>query len=72
MKISRSQLKEIKREELGLIKETTIKTKSGHKVELSAAGSKLKIHTHRGPIEINGHNALKQFINILQKNFRIV
>ena len=72
MKISRSTLKEIIREELGLIKEITIKTKSGHKVELSATGSKLKIHTHRGPIEINGHNKLKQFINILQKNFRIV
>ena len=72
MKISRSQLKEIIREELGLIKETTIKTKSGHKVELSAAGSKLKIHTHRGPIEINGHKQLSQFVNILIKNFRIV
>ena len=47
MKITRSQLKEIIREELGLIKETTIKTKSGHKIELSAAGSTLKISNHR-------------------------
>ena len=72
MKISRSTLKEIIREELGLIRETTIKTKSGHKIELSAAGSKLKIHTNRGVIEINGHKDLKQFVNILVKNFRIV
>ena len=72
MKISRSHLKEIIREELGLLKEVTIKTKSGHKVELSAVGSKLKIHTHRGPIEIKGHKQLSQFVNILRKNFRIV
>ena len=72
MKISRSTLKEIIREELGLIKETTIKTKSGHKVELNPAGSKLKIYTHSGYIEIKGHNELSQFVNILRKNFRIV
>ena len=72
MKISRSQLKEIIREELGLLKEVTIKTKSGHKVELDTVGSKLKIHTHRGSIEIKGHKELTQFINILRKNFRIV
>ena len=72
MKITREKLKEIIREELGLIKEATIKTKSGHKVELNAVGSKLKIHTHRGPIEINGHKQLSQFVSILKKNFRIV
>jgi len=72
MKISRSQLKEILREELGLLKEVTIKTKSGHKVELSSAGSQLKIHTNRGVIEIKGHKQLSQFVNILRKNFRIV
>ena len=72
MRITRSQLKEIIREELGLIKEATIKTKSGHKIELSAAGSKLKIHTNRGVIEIKGHKQLSQFVNILTKNFRIV
>ena len=72
MKISRSQLKEILREELGLLKEVTIKTKSGHKVELDSVGSKVKIHTHRGPIEIKGHKQLSQFVNILRKNFRIV
>ena len=72
MKISRSQLKEIIREELGLLKEVTIKTKSGHKIELSAAGSQLKIHTNRGVIEIKGHKDLSQFVNILRKNFRIV
>ena len=72
MRITRSQLKEIIREELGLIRETTIKTKSGHKIELSAAGSKLKIHTNRGAIEIKGHKELSQFINILSKNMGIV
>ena len=72
MRISRSQLKEILREELGLLKEVTIKTKSGHKIELSAAGSQLKIHTNRGVIEIKGHKQLTQFVNILRKNFRIV
>ena len=72
MRISRSQLKEILREELGLLKEVTIKTKSGHKIELSAAGSQLKIHTNRGVIEIKGHKKLSQFVNILRKNFKIV
>ena len=72
MKITREQLKEIIREELGLLKEVTIKTKSGHKVELDSIGSKLKIHTHRGPIEIKGHKQLSQFVNILSKNMGIV
>ena len=72
MRITRSQLKEIIREELGLIKEVTIKTKSGHKVELDSVGSKLKIHTHRGAIEIKGHKQLSQFVNILKKNMGIV
>ena len=72
MKISRSTLKEIIREELGLLKEVTIKTNSGHKIELSSAGSQLKIHTNRGAIEIKGHKKLSQFVNILRKNFRIV
>jgi len=72
VKITREQLKEIIREELGLLKEVTIKTKSGHKVELDSIGSKLKIHTHRGPIEIKGHKQLSQFVNILSKNMGIV
>ena len=72
MRITRSQLKEILREELGLLKEVTIKTKSGHKIELSSVGSVLKIHAHRGVIEIKGHKQLSQFVNILRKNFRIV
>ena len=72
MRITREQLKEIIREELGLIKEVTIKTKSGHEVEFDGVGSKLKIYTHRGPVEINGHKQLSQFVNILIKNFRIV
>ena len=71
MKISRSTLKEIIREELGLLREVTIKTKSGHKVELSAVGSTLKIHTNRGPIEIKGHKDLSNFVNILSRNMGI-
>ena len=71
MRITREQLKEIIREEIGLLKEVTIKTKSGHKVELDSVGSKLKIHTHRGPIEIKGHKQLSQFVNVLKKNMRI-
>ena len=72
MKISRSTLKEIIREELGLIRETTIKTKSGHKIELSAAGSTLKISgVGRGYIEIKGHKDLSNFVNILSKNMGI-
>ena len=72
MIITISQLKGIIREELGLLKEVTIKTKSGHKVELDTVGSKIKIHTNRGVIEIKGHKQLSQFVNILRKNFRIV
>ena len=72
MKTSRSTLKEIIREELGLLREVTVKTKSGHKIELSSVGSVLKIHAHRGVIEIKGHKKLSQFVNILRKNFRIV
>ena len=72
MRITRSQLKEIIREELGLLREVTIKTKSGHKVELSAAGSTLKISGHgRGYIEIKGHKDLSNFVNILSKNMGI-
>ena len=72
MRITRSQLKEIIREELSLIKETTIKTKSGHKIELSAAGSTLKISGHgRGYIEIKGHKDLSNFVNILSRNMGI-
>ena len=73
MKLTKSQLKEIIREEIGLIREKTIKTKSGHKIELSAAGSTLKISgVGRGHIEIKGHKDLSQFINILRKNMGIV
>ena len=71
MRITRSQLKEIIREELGLLREVTVKTKSGHKIELSSGGSKLKIHTHRGSIEIKGHKDLSNFVNILSKNMGI-
>ena len=72
MKITRKQLKEILREELGSLNEVTIKTKSGHNVELDSVGSKLKIYTGRGYVEVNGHKELSQFVNILKKNFRIV
>jgi hypothetical protein len=71
MKITREQLKEIIREEL--LKEVKIRTKSGHTIELSAVGSKLKISgLGQGYIEVNGHHDLKQFVNILSKNMGIV
>ena len=46
VKITRKQLKEIIREEL--LREVTIKTKSGLKLELSPVGQKLKIHGVKG------------------------
>ena len=71
MKITRSQLKEIVRGEL--LKEVTIKTKSGLKLELTTLGQKLKIHGFKGNYaELKGRNEIQPFISALVKNFRIV
>ena len=71
MKITKSQLKEIIREEL--LKEVTIKTKSGLKLELSPVGQKLKIHGFKGNyVELKGRKEIQPFVSALAKNFRIV
>ena len=71
VKITRKQLKEIIREEL--LKEVTIKTKTGLKLELSPVGQKLKIHGFKGNYaELKGRNEIQPFISALVKNFRIV
>ena len=71
MKITRTQLKEIIREEL--LKERVLKTKSGHTVQLSAVGSKVKIFGFdKGFIEISGHKNVKNFVSALTKYMRIV
>ena len=71
MKITRSQLKEIVREEL--LREVTVKTKSGLKLELTPLGQKLKIYGHKGNYaELKGRNEIQPFISALVKNFKIV
>jgi len=71
MKITRTQLKEIIREEL--LKERVLKTKSGHTVQLSAVGSKVKIFGFdKGFIEISGHKNVQNFVGALTKYMRIV
>jgi len=74
MKITRSQLKEIIREELKALNEKTIKTKTGLKVELTRRNryELVKIYGHKGYVEVYGRKDIKNFVNILRKNFRIV
>jgi len=74
MKITRSQLKEIIREELISLNEKTIKTKSGLKMELTRKGGYelVKIYGHRGYVEVYGRKEIGAFINALAKGFKIV
>ena len=74
MKITRSQLKEIIREELVTLNEKTIKTKSGLKVELTRKGGYelVRIYGHRGYVEVYGRKEIKAFVNALTKGFKIV
>ena len=74
MKITRSQLKEIIREELIALNEKTIKTKGGLKVELTTSGGfeLVRIYGRRGYVEVYGRNEIKNFVNVLMKNFKIV
>ncbi len=76
MKITRSQLKEIIREELSLIKEATIKTKDGLEVELTRKGKyellRLWMHKRKGYIEFHGRPDITNFLKVLIKNLRIV
>ena len=76
MKITRSQLKEIIREELGLIKEATVKTKNGLEVELTRKGKyellRLWMHKRIGYVEFYGRPDITNFIKVLVKNLKIV
>jgi hypothetical protein len=71
VKITRKQLKEIVREEL--LREVTIKTRGGLKLELSPVGQKLKIYGFKGNyVELKGRHAIEPFVSALVKNMRIV
>ena len=74
MKITRSQLKEIIREELIAINEKTIKTKEGTKVEFTRSGGYelVRIYGHKGYIDVYGRKEIKAFVSALAKGFRIV
>ena len=76
MKITRSQLKEIIRGELSLIRESTIKTKDGLEVELTRKGKyellRLWMVKRKGYVEFYGRPDITNFIKILVKNLRIV
>ena len=74
MKITRSQLKEIIREELKTLNEKTIKTSGGVKVELTRSGSYelVRIYGRKGYIDVYGRKEIKAFVNALAKGFRIV
>ena len=74
MKITKKQLKEIIREELISLNEKMIKTKSGLKVELTRKNSYelVRIYGHKGYVEVYGRKDIKNFVEVLKKNFRIV
>ena len=74
MKITKSQLKEIIREELIAINEKTIKTKGGIKIEFTRQGGYelVRIYGRRGYVEVYGRKEIQNFVRVLAKNFRIV
>ena len=74
MKITRSQLKEIIREELVTLNEKTIKTSGGIKMELTRKGGYelVRIYGRRGYVEAYGRQEIKAFVNALTKGFKIV
>ena len=76
MKITRSQLKEIIREELSLLKESTIKTRDGLEVEFTRKGKyellRLWMHKRKGYVEFHGRPDITNFLKVLVKNLRIV
>ena len=74
MKITRSQLKEIIREELISLNEKTIKTKGGIKIEFTRSGGYelVRIYGHKGYVEVYGRKDIKNFVEVLKKGFRIV
>jgi hypothetical protein len=74
MKITRSQLKEIIREELIALNEKTIKTSGGIKMELTRKGGYelVRIYGSKGYLEVYGRKEIQNFVRVLTKNFRIV
>ena len=76
MKITRLQLKEIIKEELSLIKESTIKTRDGLEVELTRKGKyellRLWMGKRKGYVEFHGRQDITNFLKILVKNLKIV
>jgi hypothetical protein len=74
MNITRSQLKEIIREEFKVLNEKTIKTKGGLKMELIRKGGYelIRIYGHKGYVEVYGRKEIQNFVKVLTKNFRIV
>ena len=74
MKITRSQLKEIIREELISLNEKTIKTKGGIKMELTRKGGYelVRIYGRRGYVEAYGRKEIQTFVKALAKGFKIV
>ena len=74
MKITRSQLKEIIREELKTLNEKTIKIHNNLKVELTRKDSYelVRIIGRRGYVEVYGRKDIKNFVRVLTKNFKIV
>ena len=74
MNITRDQIKEIIREELKTLNEKIIKTKDGLKIELTRknAYELVKIYGYKGYVEVYGRKDIKNFVNVLKKNFKIV
>ena len=74
MNITRSQLKEIIREELKVLSEKTVKIHSSLKVELTRNGGYelVRIYGRRGYVEVYGRKEIQNFVRVLAKNFRIV
>ena len=74
MKITRSYLKEIIREELISLNEKTIKIHSGLKVELGRRdGYELvRLYGRKGYLEVYGRKEIQTFVKALAKGFKIV
>ena len=74
MKITRSQLKEIIREELKVLSEKTVKIHSSLKVELSTKGGYelVRLYGSKGYIDVYGRKEIQTFVKALAKGFKIV
>ena len=74
MKITRSQLKEIIREELISLNEKTIKTSGGIKIEFTRSGGYelVRLYGRKVYIDVYGRKEIKTFVSALAKGFKIV